>query len=396
MAATTAAALTTLRGATTDAATTGPCLEEDDCFPNLYDDYTVEAVAGALAFVVLLAVMVLAVVCDRDAKGVRATALSDMQSTLLQRFGNKGDKNSIELTTFQKETKLQFVLSLLHYRSIMAPRQVLSDTVPWQQAAPGIGGNDRFSGGGGGGDGNLAGAASSALTGMNISKAQLARVNIQLYCNLLCTQVLAAPTAAGVGISTLTVVHCDESPSEEENARVRRQMWCAYFGVAERSRIGLDKYEMQTVIAKTLRVDNDLIAFDVARCSYRGVGDTPEGRAKLDTVLRAWVQLCNAQLDTSETHGGGGGSGGGGGGSGTGEAASSFNTENDGRSGGIGMVYKQSLAAVAAPLLVVAGGDEVLATAFLWTLTRRHRGLYVTIVFSRAPMHRQITVQGWC
>ena len=74
MAATTAAALTTLRGATTDAATTGPCLEEDDCFPNLYDDYTVEAVAGALAFVVLLAVMVLAVVCDRDAKGVRATA----------------------------------------------------------------------------------------------------------------------------------------------------------------------------------------------------------------------------------------------------------------------------------------------------------------------------------
>lgn len=40
------------------------------------------------------------------------------------------------------------------------------------------------------------------------------------------------------------------------------------------------------------------------------------------------------------------------------------------------MVYKQSLAAVAAPLLMVADWDEVLAIAFLWKLTCRHRGLF--------------------
>ena len=43
------------------------------------------------------------------------------------------------------------------------------------------------------------------------------------------------------------------------------------------------------------------------------------------------------------------------------------------------MVYKQSLAATAAPLLMVAGWDEVLATAFLWKLTCRHRGLFQSI-----------------
>ena len=47
--------------------------------------------------------------------------------------------------------------------------------------------------------------------------------------------------------------------------------------------------------------------------------------------------------------------------------------------------YKQSLAAIGAVLLVVAEGDEVLATAFLWKLTLRHRGLYQSIEELETP-----------
>jgi len=97
-----------------------------------------------------------------------------------------------------------------------------------------------------------------------------------------------------------------------------------------------------------MTVDKDLIAFDVARCTFPGLNNT-ESQSKLDTVLRAWVQLCNAQLDTSGADHS----------DVDGPHTSSYNTENDGQSGGIGMVYKQSLAALAAPLLHVANGDEV-------------------------------------
>ena len=43
----------------------------------------------------------------------------------------------------------------------------------------------------------------------------------------------------------------------------RRDFWSAYFGVSNKTHNGLEKFEMQAAIARTARVDKDLIAFDV-------------------------------------------------------------------------------------------------------------------------------------
>lgn len=57
----------------------------------------------------------------------------------------------------------------------------------------------------------------------------------------------------------LTARHCTIHFVAER----RRDFWSAYFGVSNKSRNGLEKFEMQAVIARTAHVDKDLIAFDV-------------------------------------------------------------------------------------------------------------------------------------
>eukprot|EP00750_Incisomonas_marina_P006259 INCI14389.2.p1 GENE.INCI14389.2~~INCI14389.2.p1 ORF type:complete len:646 (-),score=92.51 INCI14389.2:316-2253(-) len=248
----------------------------------------------------------------------------------------------------------------------MLPRRILVGTVSWQDQDD----QDEF----GARHVSVVSGREATLSGLSIRKTQLQRENAELFCSALCKQV-SAPPGRGMGISKLIIVHFEDgATSDTENAERRRDFWSAYFGVSNKTHNGLEKFEMQAAIARTARVDKDLIAFDVARSSFPGI-DEGHRRIKLETVLRAWVQLCNAQLDTSESGSEGAASSS----APLSHVPSSFNTENDGRSGGIGMVYKQSLAATAAPLLMVAGWDEVLATAFLWKLTCRHRGLFQSI-----------------
>lgn len=61
----------------------------------------------------------------------RALALSDTQASLLQIFVDDAER-SIELKTFSSDSRLQYVLSDLHYRTVMLPRRILAGTVSWQ------------------------------------------------------------------------------------------------------------------------------------------------------------------------------------------------------------------------------------------------------------------------
>lgn len=63
----------------------------------------------------------------------RAKALRKMQSKLLEQYESEVG-TGIELTIFSTDSKLQFVLSDLHFRTIMKPRQILRGSIAWRGA----------------------------------------------------------------------------------------------------------------------------------------------------------------------------------------------------------------------------------------------------------------------